>query len=78
MRGHSIQLEDFSNSSLFESAEPTSSSGETPRLTDDFGFSGPNLIGESEEQMKVCRFLIIILNLWVDDPQNEIGYQSLT
>ena len=57
MEGSTVRvLEDYSNSSLFDPVEPTSSAEETPPLTDDLDFLGPNSISDDdEEQAKVCQ-----------------------
>lgn len=59
MGGPTVHLQDYSNSSLFDSIEPTSSAEGTPPLTDDIDFLGPNSIAEyDEEEAKVCRVLL--------------------
>ena len=59
MEGPTVRvLEDYSNSSLFDPIEPTSSAEGTPPLTDDLDFLAPNSIPEyDEEQAKVCQVL---------------------
>ncbi len=57
MEGTTVRvLDDYSNSSLFDRIEETQSSEETPPLTDDLEFLGPNSISDyDEEQAKVCQ-----------------------
>ncbi len=57
MEGTTVRvLDDYSNSSLFDRIEETQSSEETPPLTDDLEFLGPNSISDyDEETAKVCQ-----------------------
>lgn len=50
MEGPTFRLQDYSNSSLFEPIEPTTSAEGTPPLTDDLDFLGPNSIAEYDEE----------------------------
>lgn len=60
MGGHTMhQFDDFTNSSSFDMIEPTSSVEGTPRLSEDFGFSGPNSIGDSEEEQEKVRHMFV-------------------
>jgi len=51
MEGTTVRvLDDYSNSSLFDRIEETQSSEETPPLTDDLEFLGPNSISDYDEE----------------------------
>lgn len=77
MGGHSTQhFDEFSNSSSFDMIEPTSSAEGTPRLTDDFGFSGPNSIGESEEEQEKVRHMLLCLFIVMAGCNSRVEYRS--